>query len=120
MVVANRYATQARTFIRQAFEELERGDLRQAAEKGWGAAAQIVKAVGEDRGLKHSKHAELFVIVRTLVAETGDRSLSLSFQLANNLHIDFYEGWHGHDDIELSLTSIEEFIDKLEDLPSQS
>jgi hypothetical protein len=30
----------------KAWEELRDGDLLQASEKGWGAAAQIVKALG--------------------------------------------------------------------------
>ena len=34
----------------QANAELETGDLRQASEKGWGAAAQIVKAAAQNRG----------------------------------------------------------------------
>ena len=32
--------TAASDFLRQAFEEFENGDLRQASEKGWGALLQ--------------------------------------------------------------------------------
>ena len=38
----------ARGFLTQAREELAKGDLRQASEKGWGAAAQMVKVVTRD------------------------------------------------------------------------
>ena len=120
MVVANRYAAQSRIFLRQAYQELAQGDLHQASEKSWGAAAQIVKAVGEDRGLDHTGHTELFVILRAVVRETEDTDLSLAMQLANSLHINFYEGWLGSEDIQLALDHISSLVDKLEDLPSQS
>ena len=120
MVVANRYAEQSRIFLRQAYEELEQGDLHQASEKGWGAVAQIVKAVAEDRGLDHKGHMELFAIVRSLVGETGDNDLSIAMQLANSLHINFYEGWLGHEDIDLALGRISGLVEKLEALPSRA
>ena len=39
-----RYATAARELFGKAQESLALNDLRQASEKGWGAAAQMVKA----------------------------------------------------------------------------
>ena len=38
------YQERSREYLAKAFEELEAGDLTQASEKGWGAAAQIVQA----------------------------------------------------------------------------
>ena len=47
------YREQSRrgVFLAQAHEELAKGDLQQASEKGWGAASQMVKAVAQERGL---------------------------------------------------------------------
>ena len=39
----------ARDLLGKAHQALEDGDLIQASEKGWGAAAQAVKAVAERR-----------------------------------------------------------------------
>ena len=50
------YREQSRIFLAQAREELARGDLPQASEKGWGAAAQIVKANADKRGWNHFSH----------------------------------------------------------------
>ena len=43
MVSRLAYRDQSRAYLEQANEELARDDLRQASEKGWGAASQIVK-----------------------------------------------------------------------------
>ncbi len=50
----------------QARAELAGGDARQASEKGWGAAAQIVKAVANSRGWQHRGHSLLFDAVGDL------------------------------------------------------
>ena len=110
------YARQSRLFLRQAREELAQDDLRQASEKGWGAAAQIVKAAAEQRGLDHKAHADLFSCVRSLMAETDDESLVLLFNAAGQLHINFYEGYYGHREIELNLGQVAQFVDKVEAL----
>ncbi len=47
---ANRYATTSRDFMTRANRYLDDNDLHQASEKGWGAAAQMVKAIAEERG----------------------------------------------------------------------
>ena len=59
MVSRLAYRDQSRAYLEQANEELARDDLRQASEKGWGAASQIVKAVAEEREWEHNGHWEL-------------------------------------------------------------
>ena len=44
------YTSRSMTYLSQASEELAKGDLCQASEKGWGAAAEMVKAVAAVRG----------------------------------------------------------------------
>ena len=44
------YQEPSQAFLGKAREELEAGDLEQASEKAWGAAAVMVKAVAEARG----------------------------------------------------------------------
>ena len=50
------YREASRPLLAQAVGEWESGDLRQASEKGWGAAAQMVKALAEQRGWQHNNH----------------------------------------------------------------
>ena len=47
------YRDSSRLLLEQATRELSAGDLRQASEKGWETAAQIVKAVAAQRGWQH-------------------------------------------------------------------
>lgn len=47
------YALASFELLRAAAGHLDNGDMRQASETGWGAAAQIVKAVGENWKAQH-------------------------------------------------------------------
>ena len=111
------YQAASRELLSQANQELARGDIRQASEKGWGAAAQIVKAVAESRGWQHDSHALLYETVGRLVEETGDRQIANLFRSASHLHINFYENWYpallvttGLDDVELLLGKLEPLV----------
>ena len=103
-------------YLRHSRVLLAEGDLTQASEKGWGAAAVLVKAVAEDRGLDHNGHFLLRRIVRQLVEETGDDELSEHFGLAESLHINYYEARLPAEDVELYLGHVERFVGKLEAL----
>ena len=76
MVRYHHYTAASHEFLRKAHEELAQGDLVQASEKGWGAAAQMVKAIAEQRGWRHNSHPRLHQIVDTLVKETVKYSTS--------------------------------------------
>ena len=86
------YRDQSKIFLEKAFRELEEGDLLQASEKGWGAAAQMVKAVAQERGWEHRSHNLLFATVDKMAAETGNDQFIRLFSGADSLHKNFYEG----------------------------
>ena len=46
-VTTQAYQQASQRFLDQAKQELATGDLLQASEKGWGAAAQMIKAIAE-------------------------------------------------------------------------
>jgi hypothetical protein len=102
--------------IAQARAELAAGDTRQASEKGWGAAAQIVKAIAERRGWEHKTHAALFVAVSRLVNETGDDHIRNLFAVSNSLHTNFYENWDTADNVAGSLDDVERLLNRLDPL----
>ena len=110
------YAAQGRIFLNQAFEELSRDDLRQASEKGWGAAAQMVKAYALARGLAHDRHARLYGVVSRLVSETDDDDLRRQFNIAAGLHENFYEGEYLVRDVRVGLEDVSQFVGKVETL----
>ncbi len=103
-------------FLAQASEELARGDLRQASEKGWGAAAQIVKAAAEARGWEHGRHATLYNVVRGLAEEAGDPEIRDLFGMAGELHTNFYEDFMDAGDVARHIDGVTTFMEKVEAL----
>jgi hypothetical protein len=100
----------------KAFKELGDGDLAQASEKGWGAAALMVKAMAEQRVWDHNSHGGLHVSVNRLAQETGDDSLNRLFLVANGLHVNFYEGWFQAEQVEVGLEAVRQFVDRMDAL----
>ena len=113
-MVAHTYQAASRQLLAQGREELAGGDIRQASEKGWGAAAQMVKAIAEQRGWQHRNHAALFDAISFLVSETRDHEIRRLFHVANALHINFYENWDNAANVSSALDDVERFIDKME------
>ena len=100
----------------QAYQELAKGDLQQASEKAWGAAAQMVKAIAQERGWRHQSHQALRGTVNKLIKETGDSELGSLFGSAGDLHTNFYENWNEVELTEVLLKDVERFVDKAEAL----
>ena len=110
------YQDVGRRLLRQARAELAAGDLRQASEKGWGAAAQMVKAAAQQRGWPHDQHRFLFAAVRDLSNEAGDPEVHALFANANYLHVNFYEGEFDAGMVAYHLDRTEQFVSRLERL----
>ena len=110
MVTGMKYRSAAALLLEQARGELSAGDTRQASEKGWGAAAQAVKAVAESRGWRHRTHAALFNAVDRLAEESGSDDLNSLFHVASNLHSNFYEDCLSPRMARVGLDRVEEFV----------
>ena len=114
------YCERSRAFLAKAREELDAGDLGQASEKAWGAAALIVKAAAEDRGLAHQTHRDYYPVLRAMVQETGDGGLRDLFRAANELHHNFYEHWLTSEEVGSDIDLVERFVEKVEQLITQT
>ena len=110
------YQVASRQLLRQGREELAGGDVRQASEKGWGAAAQIVQAVAQRRSWDHEGRRELFRVAGRLRNETGDQEVRRLFGLAHHLHANSCEDWLDAETVAEGLDDVERLIDKLEPL----
>ena len=84
------YRQQSRTFLAKSRDYLAEGDLHQAAEKGWGAAAWMAKAVAEAQGWQYRKHEEFFTVMYQAEALAGDARVNNLRSVANELHGFFY------------------------------
>ena len=105
-------------FMEKAWKYLDEGDLVQASEKGWGAAAQMVKAAAEARDWRHKSHVELYRAVDRLADESDDEQLQELFHFASSLHINFYEGWMPRRMVRIGLAKVGELVDSLERIQS--
>ena len=116
MSTSERYRSAAHTLYDQALVELEAGDLRQASEKFWGAAAQAMKAVATRRGWEHKTHAHAYQVVNNLTRLTGDRQIREWFNHADALHTNFYEDWMDAADIRSYADDVSQLISRLEEV----
>lgn len=86
-------------------EYLAEDDLCQAGEKGWGAVAQLAKAVATHRGWNHFGHEEIRTVIRQIADESDNRdTIRRSLMHAEMLHGNFYEINLDRVDTELALT----------------
>ena len=84
------FARQSSVFLDRSREYLSAGDLHQASEKGWGAAAWMAKAVAEAQGWQYNRHDEFFTVMRQAQDVSGDARLRNLRRAANELHGYYY------------------------------
>jgi hypothetical protein len=113
---ANEYTNTSRKLMSKAMAALAQDELLQASEKGWGAAAQMVKGVAQRKDWQHNGHRELYQVVNRLAQESGDRQVRVLFNSASALHGNFYENWMPREMVEDSLSQVRAFLEKLEQL----
>ena len=114
--VAEEHVVTSRELLTKALEAVSQDDLLQASEKGWGAAAHMVKGLAQKRGWRHNGHRDLYQAVNRLAQETADREIRVLFNSASALHSNFYETWMPREMVEDSLVQVGEFLAKLEEL----
>ena len=113
---AREYIEAARDLLEEAREELREGDVRQAAEKLWGAAALAVKAYAwarEERRL--TSHGELWEYMRQLASELGNW-VREAWMYANGMHTCFYEGWCSREDVEDAYGRVKKLVEAVAEL----
>ena len=84
------YRQEAREFLVKSRRYLADGDLHQASEKGWAAAAWMAKAVAQAQGWNYTRHSEFSVVLNQARQVTGDARLPGLRGIANELHGNFY------------------------------
>jgi len=110
------YIEAARGLLAQAREELEKGDLRQASEKIWGACALAIKAHAlAKKSVKLESHRDLWVYKNEVARELGDW-VRAAFLKADSMHKNFYEGLATREDVEDSLKEVEKLVSAVSEL----
>ena len=110
----NKYSSMSREYMDRAEDYLRQGDLKQASEKSWGAAACALKSIAERRGWHHQSHSLLNDISGQIVDELGREDLRNLFAVARSMHQNFYENWYQEDEVEYGVGSVREYLAELE------
>ena len=110
------YLESSKDFLRKAKIFLEEGDLHQASEKGWGAAAHMAKAVAYAHGLEYESHRHFYNVVEYAVNLLGREDIYDWQSHASQLHDFFYtrKGQLHRGAIEHSLRVVEGMMPDLE------
>ena len=107
---AREYVETAEELVKVAAEELERGNLRQASEKIWGAAALAVKAHAYAKeGRRLASRKELWDYEKELARKLG-KWVDDAWYRANGMHVNFYEGWASKEHVEDSLKHVQKLV----------
>ena len=114
--LSNRYLELSRKYMRQAQEELDQGDLPQASEKAWGAAAESLKSLAVLRGWNHKSHPLLADIAVQTYMEFGRPRLIDLFRLLEGAHFNYYEHKFEHDDVRRFLEQSQELIGLMDEI----
>ena len=109
------FGKQSRLLLDEAFDAFDKGDLRQASNKGWGAAAQMVKAVAQQLGWEHKNDRDLYAVVSKLRLETRSPELTSLFGAATSLRLNASQSRLAIQDVEDNLRRVGKFISRLED-----
>jgi len=107
---AREYVEVAQELLQEVREGLRKGDVRQAAEKVWGASALTVKAYAYWKdGRRLASHRELWEYKRRLEDELGEW-VSDAWAHANTMHTCFYEGWCTAKQVERAIESVSRLV----------
>ena len=112
------YRRQARRFLERSREYVASGDLHQASEKGWGAAAHMAKAVAAAHDWRYDKHSDFIIVMNNVRRLTGNERVRMLRGIATDLHSQFYERdeFLNANDIAADVESVGELLDILEPL----
>ena len=109
----NKYAEMSRWCIGEAENYLRLRNNIQASEKGWGAAAQALKAIAEERGWNHGGRRRIVDVAQQVADEQNRQDLISLFGVAQALHINFYEDWLDSDTVSIYLHDVKKLLPEL-------
>ena len=115
-----KYAAMAQEFRDSAWEHLDKDDFSQASNKAWGLVAETVKYISAQHGGFIHTHQAIMVVVAELARLAGNagdaniaRTIRSNFQIARDLHANFYENELDEDIVIGGLMECEELSELL-------
>ena len=114
--LSDRYSEMSQKYIRQAQEELEKGDFSQSTEKAWGAAAEALKSIAAQRVWNHKSHGLLRDMATHLYMEFGNLRIFDLFGVLENAYSNYYEHRWDRDEAQLHIDRSRELLDVLKEI----
>ena len=118
----NKYAAMSQEYMARAEDYLRQGDLLQASEKSWGAAACALKSIAQERGWQHQSHSLLNDLSSQIADELARPDLQDLFAVAKSMHQNFYENWKPEEVVEHAVGRVKVYLAELDavsaELPS--
>ena len=105
------YESQAQEFLANSRDFLVAGNLHQASEKGWGAAAHMAKAVAVAQGWEYETHSDFSEVMNQARLLANNPRISELRSVANELHINYYKRKR-----HLNSTAIREDLERIAEL----
>ena len=104
------HAMTAQDFLTASDLEFAAGDVLQASEKLWGAAAHAITAVAKQRGLDHGTHRTLINAARQIAVEVDDERLRVGIAEAQHFHSNFYNKTMEPEDVEYARPLVHRYV----------
>ena len=111
---SDRYAAISQRLLRDAQRELDLGDLIQASEKTWGAAAHAVKALAQKWRWYHQGHYRLNAVVEFISIEQNRKDLADLYLRSSLMHVNWYEHELYEDTVQLAIDDTVTFVAEME------
>lgn len=104
-------------FLSRGREYLNNGELLQASEKGWGAAAHAAIFIAGSRGWIYREHRDFqSEVVSRIAGETGRSEVSVWARNAEALHRNFYSDRLDEHTIARHLSDVTNFVNLVRQL----
>ena len=111
---SRRHAEISRDFLAKARAELDEGELLQASEKAWGAAAHAIKAVAEKRRWFSEADWKLRRAASVIADEIGDNSLMGYYLFVRDAHYNYYHHLYHPREVEQAISAAEALVSMLD------
>ena len=116
---SDRYAAISQRLLRDAQRELDLGDLIQASEKTWGAAAHAIKALAQKWGWYHQGHYRLNAVVDFIAIDRARHDLVNLYNFSSILHSNYYEHELYGDSLQIAIDATGGFVAEMEKIRAE-
>lgn len=110
------YLQTAQDFLEASDRAFAAGDVRQASEKLYGAANQVISAIAKQRGWGYESHRDMKNATVRLADEYGDSFIIAGFTTAQTFHRNFFHGAMEDFEIAADRIAVHDYVRRMTDI----